>query len=57
MSYKPTFDNSVNRRSKYMKGGKEINLNLNRTENFDICICLTFDNYYQSFISGSEAGH
>ena len=41
--------------TKYLKQGKEIRQNWTAPETFDIWVCVIFDHYFKTFISGREA--
>ena len=40
-----------------MKQSKKIKQNQTGTENFDVCFCVIFDGFYQSFVRGRETGY
>ena len=44
-------------REKSMEQSKEIDQNGTGPKDFDICLCVTFACYDQSFICGRETGH
>ena len=43
--------------AKYLEQSKNIERNWTRLGNFNICFCLLFEQYCQSFISGRETRH